>query len=93
MYSSEQFLSFTQAAGLNTDLKLKVQDALSESSVFFWDIEGDQIRPLSPEESEKDLGQQLILSKESVLQQRSDSGWFSRAFGVLKTPVYQVNRK
>lgn len=63
LYSTDEFIALSQKSGLNYKLRLKIQDCLTESSIFLWDVENDVIKPLTPQQAESNLGE--------VLQQKS----------------------
>lgn len=63
IYSSDEFIALSQKSGLNYKLRLKIQDCLTESSIFLWDVENDIIKPLTPQQADSNLGE--------ILQQKS----------------------
>jgi len=90
--SYQEFVQLSQADGINYKLELRIKDALRESSLFFWDIEADIVKPLSPAQAESDLGLQLTNTKEQVLKEKKKS-WIEKAFGVRTIPLYKSDQE
>lgn len=70
LYTREEILAFSQAAGINYKLRLDLQEALSTYSVYIWDVENETIKTLTLEPAENNLGELLAQRKQKVLADR-----------------------
>ena len=77
--SYQEFIQLSQADGINYKLELRIKEALRESSLFFWDIEADIVKQLSPAQAESDLGKQLTDTRDQMLKEKKKS-WIDKVF-------------